>query len=178
MEELKFYETACEPTRGKGMLVVVLRRLVRKLLRPMFDRLITILSGMIARLDAIDERFKKPERDIAILQVKAEGLAAHLEGLSKEFREVEPELRARIVQLTSLSSSVAGINVRLDEDEERLHAIQALHWDHVALARRLATIEDLLAASSEHARSAIEGGENQPLIPFPGLEEHPRSRVS
>jgi len=126
-----------------------------------------------SRISAAEARLDSFDWHAAVLHPRTEGLAAHLAGLSDDHRGLHTEVQARIVQLTALSGSVSDLGRRQDELDEKLGGVQALHWDHVALARRLAVIEDLLAT-----RSGADGGEARPSVPFPGLgDDESRSRV-
>ncbi len=129
------------------------RKVLRRLLRPIH----TVLDRLESQKDDLYRR--------------SEGQGAHLEGLTGEHHALLARFESRVVQIESLSRSVAGINERLDDLEEKLSAFQALHWDHVALTRRLAAIEDVLAASGPEARRTIEEGAVRPLLPFPGLAD-------
>jgi len=143
------------------------------------------------RLDRVEQRLDTAEWNGEFVRVevgrvaglvlrKAEQLGAHLEGLSAEHGELRAghgelrtELVKRVSQLNTLSETTGGLGRRQDETEDRFEAVKALHWDHVALARRLAVIEDLLSVP------APSGGEEpRPSIPFPGLEDGARARVS
>ncbi len=125
----------------------------------------------LVRLDPIEARLDRLEAAKADLYRKCDGLASHLTGLSGDHRALAARFESRVMQLHALSNSVGGINGRLTGIDEALRAFQALHWDHVALTRRLAAIEDLLAATSSDARATLEEGAARPLLPFPGLAD-------
>ena len=130
------------------------------------------LLADVQRLQDVPNRMSSFEWHVAVLHPRTEGLAAHLAGLSDDHRSLYTEVQARIVQISALSETVSNLGRRQDELDEKIRAVHALHWDHVALARRLAAIEDLLAA-----RPARGEGDARPSLPFPGLDDEARSRV-
>jgi chromosome segregation ATPase len=129
-----------------------------------------------ARLDAAERRVDAAEWGLEVSRQKCEGIRTHLEGLTAEYRQSAGEFRARLAQVAPLFPAVSAIGRRQDDLHERIQAVHALHWDHVALARRLAAIEDALAANGTPAPRR-QDDEAQSLLPFPGLEDEPRSRA-
>lgn len=123
-----------------------------------------------SRHDQAESRLDQAERHIEILLHKSHGTSVHLEGLSGDHLDLNARFESRVVQLSAIARSVEGLDHRQDELDEKLQAVHALHWDHIALARRLAVLEDLLAASSGPM-------ESERSIPFPGFEKDARSRV-
>jgi hypothetical protein len=130
-----------------------------------------LLRTIHAKLDRLEARLDRQDWYKDDLYRKSDGLSTHLEGLGRDHLALAAGVEVRVAQLESLSRSVAGINGRLDAIDEKLSALQAFHWDHVALTRRLAAIEDVLASAGPEARSTIEEGANRPLLPFPGLAD-------
>jgi len=156
MSDLKLIEAGCGPAHGFKSVVVLTRRVIRKLIAPWLLRTNDILQVMSARLDA-------GERNTKILSERLDALSNTLYSLCKDHLELAKKIESRLGPHDSV--------------EDKLSAFQALHWDHVALARRLAAIEDVLAAGGDSARSTLEEGGARPLLPFPGLES-PDSRSS
>ena len=105
MSDLAFYNVGCEPRGLKGALVP-LRRALRRLLRPIFQRQVVILQEICDRLDRLEGGQNAQDR-------------------------------------------------RQDALLARVQATSAMGWDHVAMARRLAVLEDrvegLIAAASRES---------------------------
>jgi hypothetical protein len=112
MSDLAFYEAGCREVKGKRRVIVPFRRLLRRLLRPIFLKL-------EEELNALDRRQDRLERD--------------------------------------------------------LKATEAITWDHVAVSRRLAMLEDhletLLMQGSARDSNPSPQGDERPLIRYPRLEE-------
>jgi chromosome segregation ATPase len=117
------------------------------------------------RFDQAEARLDALETHASIFRRQIDGTSVHLNGLTTEHHE----LRERFETHTLESRRIDGI-------EERLLAFEALHWDHVALARRLAVLEDLLARGDDVADDAGTPAERRSL-PFPGLEHGLASRI-
>lgn len=135
------------------------------------------LGNIEPRLDDAEKRVDKAAWSAEVLFSKVEGLTNHLGGLSQDHLDLHSRVAERVVQIGTLTRSIEGMQQRHDELDETLQAVGALHWDHVALARRLAAIEDLLAIRGEASRGGVDEGEGLPTIPFPGFEDKGRSRV-
>lgn len=145
------------------------------------DKRLVLTEGRIfeveKRADSAEARFVAAETNLGVLFKKSDGLSAHLSGLTADHQALNGQVQSRIVQIETICQATEGLGRRQTELDEKIQAFQALHWDHVALARRLAVIEDLLAA---------QGGtipipptiEASPSIPFPGLDDQARSQVS
>lgn len=110
MSAFAFYEAGCDDVRGKRRITVPLRRLLRRLLRPIFLRLRD-------QLDSLDRRQDRLERD--------------------------------------------------------LKAIEAMGWDHVAMSRRLAMLEDhieaLLANGTVRDATPTPEGDQRSMVRYPRL---------
>ena len=85
--------------------------------------------------------------------------------LTAEHRDLNARFESRVVQVTAIGRSVEGLYKDQAELNETFQALRDLHWDHVALARRLAAIEDILARADVSAEEPSEA----PSLPFPGL---------
>ena len=64
------FERDPPPTRLASRLAAPARSLVRRLLRPTFDRLRVLLQAMTARQDADRARIESLERQVAVLQAR------------------------------------------------------------------------------------------------------------
>ncbi|GAC1466498.1 MAG: hypothetical protein NVSMB9_07130 [Isosphaeraceae bacterium] len=129
------------------------------------------------RLDSAESRLDGNDVQSDLLRRKCEGMAAHLEGLSNEHRQLQHEMQKRIVQLTAYANSLEGLDRGQAELREKFEAVDALHWDHVALARRLALIEDHLSLPTPTEDEANEAGGRNFSIPFPGFADNTRRRA-
>jgi hypothetical protein len=182
MRDLSFQNAGCEPARGPRALLVLIRRALRRVLRPIFARQVEILTSIVERLDAVDARLDSQEtnleRQVAIMRARAQGISSHLNGLTADHYAVAHRLNAVEEQSQSSAGLIRTLGVRQDDLEDKMQAVHALHWDHVALARRLGALEDLLARQGEAGTAATDPGEPRPLVPFPGLEGPRKSRVS
>jgi len=90
MQNLVFYEAGCHEVKGIRRVVIPFRRLLRRLLRPIFLHLDSQLNSLGAELNSLDRRQNLLDRD--------------------------------------------------------LKAVLAMGWDHVAMVRRLAALEDHVEA--------------------------------
>jgi hypothetical protein len=172
------FDNAGETTWGPRAVAIILRRGLCKLLRPVFVRLAENFQSVVDRLDRLETSLWHAHKT-------SEGLAAHISRLGDDHRGLDARFRAEVAdqvahqaaQFKELGHSFGALAERQDQVDEKVHAFQALHWDHVALARRLAMIEDLLAVPSDGSGTVAVDGEHRRSIPFPGLDEKARSRV-
>jgi chromosome segregation ATPase len=141
--------------------------------RKRIDHVHTQIRHTESRLDQAELRLDAAERNgeilralVEALRARSDGMTVHLEGLTREHHNLNARSEVRAERL----EAVAGLDRRQDELDEQLRAFAALHWDHVALARRLAVIEDVLAGSP------VEAGP-RPSIPFPGFEDEARPQA-
>ena len=117
------------------------------------------------RHDQAEGRLDQAERNVEILYHRTDGTTAHLNGLTEEHHDLNRRFESR---------PMPNQDWRFEQLEEKLQAFEALHWDHVALTRRLAVVEDLLNGTADRP---TEPAESEPSIPFPGFEGEARSRV-
>ena len=125
------------------------------------------LQSRLNRADCLAEALHKKAD---VLSIQYEGLSSHLEGLTQHHWALLTRFEALVVQYDGLLRLLPGIDNHFESLEEKLSAVHALHWDHIALARRLGAIEDVLAAGGDTAKQLIEDGRERPLLPFPGLD--------
>jgi chromosome segregation ATPase len=196
MRDLLFHETGCEPapTPGPRAVLILLRRAIRRILRPIFERLVQILENLRDRLDDLTHRLDglthrldglthrldaheaRVEQRFSAMFVQAEGLSAYVSQLTEAHHELTHQVQAQNEQIKAMAPGMTNLGIRQGDLEDKMQAVHALHWDHVALARRLAVLEDRLTAA-EDAEGTIDEGDSQPSIPFLGLDEGARSRV-
>jgi len=114
MRDLAFYEAGCHNINGIRRVVIPFRRLLRRLLRPIFLHLDN-------QLKSLDRRQNQLDRD--------------------------------------------------------LKAVLGMGWDHVAIARRLAVLEDhveaLLSRETGGDLNALSEGDTRPVIRYPRLDAQP-----
>jgi len=138
------------------------------------DRASDTISHSESRLDQAESRLDQAEWHLDVLRQQVDGMSSHLQGLTGEHHDLNARFESSRVQLAAIADSVSGLGRRQDELAETLQAFNALHWDHVALARRLALIEDLLVGVASPSESQSP---TRPSIPFPGLDDNARTRV-
>lgn len=146
MQDFAFYNVGCHNAKGPRGPLVLARRSLRRVLRPMFYRLAELFQHLADRLDEHEHR-------IFAIQVETD-----------ELKDRHDELDRRHDEMAK----------RQDELAEQVHTTAALGWDYVALVRRLATIEDQLAVLTGSAVPAGDAGDGEASILFPGLEKAAR----
>jgi hypothetical protein len=130
--DLAFYNAGCTDAHGIRRVVVLARRLLRRVLRPIFAHQVVLYQYLIDRLDRGE---------------------------------------------TTVQGELETLRKRQDELAERVETIQAFGWDYVAMVRRLAVLEDQLAAVTGQAGPSSEDGDSQPSILFPGFGEDSTART-
>lgn len=107
-------------------LVQPTRRALGRVLRPYF-------AHQQAQLDRVERRID----EIAARQPDIDELLSAVRELA--------EIQAQLTQaLEALTTQVAGLVDRQDEVDRKAAGVAAVTWDHVALTRRLASLEDSL----------------------------------
>jgi hypothetical protein len=144
--DLEFYNVPLEGKGVKGRVTTLARRLLRKLLLPIFRRQVESLAVVHRRLDGADRDLEVLDTRTALLNNKLDLLNTKLDALN--------------VKLDSLKG-------HQDEIRSEFDTVLALHWDHIAVARRLATLEDRLIGTPANEPSDSDEG---PSIKFPGIE--------
>jgi hypothetical protein len=153
--DLAFYNAGCENPHGSHRVaaVVLLRRLIRRLLRPLFLRQVEILQHIIARLD------EQPRATALIRQELQVELQLFRDEQADQARAVRA-LREEIDQaIESFRTELAVLAQRDDQLAERFQAIQAFGWDHVSVTRRLAALEDHIEMVLIQSKADEEGAE-------------------
>jgi len=121
-KDYAFYEGGQDARRSKW-LVVPVRRLLRRLLGPVWERELALFEAMDADLVQVDRSLASQREEI--------------EELKQVLRELSEQLEAV---------------------DQRLHSTAALVGDQVALARRLGSLEDYLAAQEPAESQTQESG--------------------
>jgi chromosome segregation ATPase len=166
LRDYAFYKATEQAPRRLGWLVRPMRRMLRRLLGPVWQReyeLFVALGADLERLErnqtdvhgrleaaidaAIDARFAELEhRQMTALGDVSDRLSS-VEQRQDSMEQRQDSLEQR--QMTALGH----LSDRLDSLERQLRAAIALGWDHEAVVRRLATIEGRL--NEMHEGSAV-----------------------
>ena len=150
MIDLAFYNAGGENTKGPRLLLVLVRRALRRILRPIFLRQVEIFQYLIARLDGLDT----------------------LNALTPKVERHQHEIFALNVNTDRLQESHNQLSKRQDELSDQVQTALAFGWDYVALVRRLATLEDQVASLTGMAPAVVgDDGEIHSSILFPGVEK-------
>ncbi|MBV8960337.1 MAG: hypothetical protein JO054_05100 [Actinobacteria bacterium] len=104
------------------------RRALGRILRPYFAHQQAQVHRAEERIDALDRRL--PSVD-------------DLTAAVTELAEIQGQLAQA---LEALTAQVAALVERQDEIDQKAAVVAAVSWDHVALTRRLASLEDALSA--------------------------------
>src|SRR4051812_16880625 len=91
------------------------------------------------------------------------------------FQALIDRLDAGEKSLDAVRAEVDGLARRQDALEEQAETVLAFGWDYVAMGRRLAILDEQLAALTGHAAPSSDEPEGQTSLRFPSLE--PRSKV-
>jgi hypothetical protein len=186
--DLAFYNAGCEKPRGFRHITVAMRRLLRRLLRPLFFRLVDILQYLVARLDEQSLAIESLRQEMLRQEKHCEELlnqeAQRRELVSQEIlheatrrqellmehkRLLEDQARATEVcreemdqGIDSFQGQLAQLDRRDDQLTERFRAVEAFGWDHVALARRVAVLEDRIEELLARNEGAAENADADP----------------
>lgn len=152
MQDFAFYNVGCDDKRGVKGVLVLARRLLRRVLRPVFLRQAELFRQLAEALDDHEHRVYAQRVEIEAVKQRQHQLA------------VRQDDQARYHDI------LAG---RQDELADQLQTTMAFGWDYVAFVRRLATLEDQVAAltGSVPGTTSGEEGDIHPSILFPGLEK-------
>jgi hypothetical protein len=130
MRDFAFYNAGCEPARGARRGMVLARRVLRRILRPMFFHLERVAQSLQHQIDGLCERG---------------------------------------------SADLQRHQRQMDDLQDQVSSASALGWDHVAMARRLALLEDQVERLHRKLGTADqpqEWGVSIPLRRFPEEEGH------
>jgi hypothetical protein len=79
-QELAFYNVGCQEPRGARRVVVPFRRLLRRVLRPIFVRQVEILNSLCDRLDQDEHATRTLRADLEHISQRQFHLAEQLQG--------------------------------------------------------------------------------------------------
>jgi hypothetical protein len=154
MRDLAFYEVGCHELNGIKRVVIPFRRLLRRLLLPIFLHL-------DSQLKAIDRRQNQLDRDMkAVLGMGWDHVA----------------IARRLGVLEDHVEALLSLDRRQNQLDRDMKAVLGMGWDHVAIARRLALLEDhveaLLSRETGGDSNRLSEDGEQPLIRYPRLDAH------
>lgn len=158
MQDFAFYNAGSHSLKGPRGLLVMARRLMRRILRPIFLRQVEIFQNFADRLDDHENR-------VSALRIDADAMKRQHRDLAQEF---ERELGQKHAALMERQDQLSG---RQEELADQIQTTMAFGWDYVAMVRRLATLEDQLALLTGSSLTASDDGDAHPSILFPGLEK-------
>ena len=162
MQDFAFYNAGSHSLKGPRGLLVMVRRLMRRVLRPIFLRQVEIFQHFADRLDNHENR-------VCALRIDADSLKRQHEALSREvMQDLAQELGRQNEALALRQDLLSG---RQDELADQIQTTMAFGWDYVAMVRRLATLEDQLASLTGSTLTSSDDGDAHPSILFPGLEK-------
>ena len=173
MSELHFYNVPLTGRSSTGS------RVVRRLALPFFTKLATILETIVDRLNTVDRRLDEQSnadfgRLLSVNNAKLDQLNDKLDCINQKFDKLNIKFDRLNNKFDEINGGFKALISRQDEVEEKSSAVLALHWDHVALSRRLAQLEDRLLDAAEDLASDIDAEDPQsgdsPSILFPGFE--------
>jgi hypothetical protein len=147
--DLDFYSAACGSPGGWRSAIVPLRRVMRKLLKPMYQHQRIIFQELVAAIGqaeqrqcAIENRQRALEERLGSIeqaQVRTEeGFRRTEEG----FRRTEEGFQKTEAWQQKAEDKQEALYGRQDALVADVQTVMALGWDHVALLRRLAVLED------------------------------------
>jgi septal ring factor EnvC (AmiA/AmiB activator) len=161
MRDYAFYNIDNDQTRLR-LAVVPTRRLLRRLLRPMFLRQEQILRDLGEAVDHLSRCCADLERRQEELAQRYEDVAERHEDLAQRHEDLTERWGKTNHLAVHLFDVWAENNHDLVMDHKKLRkemsqairqleqdtsAVAAIGWDHVAVARRIAAIEDHLGDS-------------------------------
>jgi hypothetical protein len=179
VRDLAFFEVAV-PSRGvKGKVMSLARRALRRPLLPFFVRLAQILGDICRRLDDADLTFDalRTKADLAnskadLVNGKADRLGEKADLVNGKADRLNHKLDQLNAKLDGVLLNFEALSQRQDELRQDVASVVALNWDHTAIARRLAQLEDrLIGLGAATVLPESENGE-PPSIRFPGLEHY------
>lgn len=152
MQDFAFYNAGSHSLKGPRGLLVMARRMMRRVLRPIFLRQVEIFQHFADLLDNHEGR-------VSDLRTDADAMKRQHRDLAHELGRQNEALALRQDQQSA----------RQDELADQIQTTMAFGWDYVAMVRRLATLEDQLALLTGSTLSPSDEGDAHPSILFPGL---------
>jgi hypothetical protein len=177
VRDLEFYNIAVQGRGLAGRLVAPVRRALRRLLLPFFTRQVEILVDICRRLNEGEVRLTalRSNTEVAINKASlAHYKAEHINDKAEHVNDKADRLNAK---LDLLNEKFEGVLRNFEELQERqdaltgdIAAVVALHWDHTAITRRLAQLEDRLVGLGAAGPRPEPDADIPASIRFPGLD--------
>jgi hypothetical protein len=178
MDERLFYEVGYHEVKGIKRIALPVRRLVRRVLRPIFvelDNRLKSLDGRQAQFDVHQNKLDQRQNELGQRENELDHRQHELDHRQHELDQRQNQLGDRQNQLgPEVSAATDRLHNRLDRE---LKALLALGWDHVAVTRRLAVLEDRVealmsgGAAGEPAETCDESA--RAVIRYPGPDSRP-----
>jgi hypothetical protein len=95
MTDLAFYNAGCADKSGLRKLIVPPRRLIRRVLRPIFQRQVELFRSILGRLDALERRDARLSKDIQALLKKQDVMGHQLQetqALAWDYQRLVPRI--------------------------------------------------------------------------------------
>jgi hypothetical protein len=191
MDERPSYEVGFNEVKGIKRAALPIRRLVRRLLWPIFvelDNHLKSLNGRQAHCELRETQLELREADLELRQARLEVWQKELNQRHNELDQRHNELDQRHNELDQSQNLLlhhqdqpeqdikAAIDGCLAQVDRKLKALLAMELDRVAIARRLAALEDhveaLLSREANGDSKPLDNEQVQKLIPYPGLSTH------
>jgi hypothetical protein len=171
MDERLFYEVGYHEVKGIKRIALPVRRLVRRVLRPIFvelDNRLKTLDGRQAQLELRQAQFDVHENKLDQRQNELDHRQHELDRRQNQLGDRQNRLGPDV------SAATDRLHNRLDRE---LKALLAMGWDHVAVTRRLAVLEDRVeallsgGAAGDPAETCEES--ERVVIRYPGPDSRP-----
>lgn len=146
MQDLIFYNAGCEKARGLRGVVVLFRRLLRRLLRPIFLRQVEIFQEMAGEIGALTRHYAALRSHVETLARRQDDL---IDGLTQRFQGV--------AEGASREDEALRAEQRAELQRYR-RELERYVSDCNAIVRRLsildARVDELLSRAAEQPRKA------------------------
>ena len=182
MSDIQFYNVPLTGRASAGS------RVVRRLALPFFTKLTTILETIVERLNAMDGKIEElSSGDLGMLLTanndKLNKINHKLDRINQKFDMLNLKFDRLNNKFDEINGGFKALISRQGEVEEKAAAVTSLHWDHVAVSRRLAQLEDRLLDAAEDLKldTATDNGsedtEVKTLFLFPGLDRFEKGKA-
>jgi hypothetical protein len=178
MDERPSYEVGFNEVKGIRRAALPIRRLVRRLLWPIFvelDNHLRSLNGRQAHCELRETQLELREADLELRQARLEVWQKELNQRHNELDQSQ-NLLLHHQDHQPEQDIKAAIDGCLAQVDRKLKTLLAMELDRVAIARRLAALEDhveaLLSREANGDSKPLDNELVQKLIPYPGLSAH------
>jgi hypothetical protein len=171
MDERLFYEAGYHEVKGIKRIALPVRRLVRRVLRPIFvelDNRLKSLDGRQAQFDVHQNKLDQRQNELGQRENELDHRQHELDHRQNQLGDRQNQLGPEV------SAATDRLHNRLDRE---LKALLALGWDHVAVTRRLAVLEDrveaLLSGGAAGGPAETCDESARAVIRYPGPDSRP-----